>query len=271
VLRSSLLPGLLGALRRNVERRQGDIALFEIGTVFTHPAHSPAPRLERGGEAGRELLKVPSEDERVGLLLGRPSDDALTAVGGWRVLATALRLSRVDLVSCTGAAAVPLGMHATRCALLVAADTGAVLGAVGEVDPDVVARAVPDLGEDRRLGWLDLSLSTLADPDAARRLGDEAHLPSRFPSSDVDLALVVRDDVAVADVRRVLCEAAGELCESIVCFDAYRGAGVPAGARSLAMRVRLCAEDHTLSDVELAATRVAMIDAAASSLAASLR
>ena len=50
VLRSGLLPGLLGALRRNVERRQGDVALFEVGTIFAHPAVAGDPRVERGGE-----------------------------------------------------------------------------------------------------------------------------------------------------------------------------------------------------------------------------
>jgi phenylalanyl-tRNA synthetase beta chain len=251
-----------------VERRQGDIAVFEVGVVFTHPAHATTPRLERG--TGGDLLKVPSEDERIGLLLSRPGDDATTALAAWRAIATAMRLASVAL-STSWSTSVPLGFHGSRCAAIVDEATGAVVGAVGEVDPDVVSRAVPGLAEGRRVGWLDLSLSTLADTDAVRRLSDVAHLPSRFPSSDVDLALVVPDDVSVADVRRTLRDAAGELCESVACFDAYRGTGVPEGARSLAMRVRLCASDRTLSDAELAAVRAAMIDAAGSRLGARLR
>jgi phenylalanyl-tRNA synthetase beta chain len=96
-------------------------------------------------------------------------------------------------------------------------------------------------------------------------------MPSRFPSSDVDLAFVVDAAVPVSKVKAVLKEAAGELCESITCFDAYRGAGVPEGARSLALRVRLCSKERTLDDTELTAVRGALIDAAAARLSASLR
>ena len=270
VLRSSLLPGLLAALRHNVERRQGDVALFEAGVVFEHPAVAAEPRLERAGGEGAELLKVPSEDERVSLVLARPSDDARTAVAAWGTVSRALRLGDVRLAH-GPEHSVPHGLHATRWAALIDGSTGARIGSVGEVDPEVVARAVPGLGEGRRLGWLDCSLSTLARHDLVLRHSDEARLPSRFPSSDVDLALVVSEDVPVDTLKAVLRAAAGELFESVFCFDAYRGEGVSEGARSLAMRVRLCAADRTLSEAELSATRVAMIDAAHHSLSARLR
>jgi len=270
VLRSSLLPGLLGSLRHNVERRQGDVALFEVGTTFEHPAVATTLRLERGGDHGGELVKVPSEDERVALLLGRPGDGATTAVGAWRVLREALRLKDVRLDAIRDRT-IPHGVHPTRLAAVVDAASGAVLGVVGEVDPVVAARAVPGLEAGRRLGWLDLSLGALADPELARRRDEVAVVPSRFPTSDVDLALVVAESIGVHEVKAVLRDAAGALCESIACFDAYRGPGVPAGARSLALRVRLGAPERTLSEEQLSATRAAMIDAASTRLAATLR
>jgi phenylalanyl-tRNA synthetase beta chain len=270
VLRSSLLPGLLGALRRNVERRQGDVALFELGTTFAHPADAAVPREERGGSHGGELVKLPSEDERVALLLGRPGDDALGAVAAWRALREALRVADVRLDG-PGTRPVPHGVHPTRYATLVDARSGTVLGVVGEVDPVVAARAVPGLDPARRLGWLDLSLGVLADPALVARRSEVAVVPSRFPTSDVDLALVVAEGIGVHELKAVLREAAGGLCESVACFDAYRGAGVPAGSRSLAMRVRLGAEDRTLSEAQLSEVRGAMIVAATERLGAALR
>jgi phenylalanyl-tRNA synthetase beta chain len=269
-LRSSLLPGLLGALSYNVERRQGDVALFEVGNVFTHPSHAANVRMEKGGAGGGELLKVPSESERVCLLLGRPGDDVAAAVAAWGAIAEALRLEHVRLER-DDRDTPPLGVHATRYARLVDAVTRQELGVVGEVDPSVVERAVPSLGEGRRLGWLDCSLDALCDPAQARRRTEEASQPSRYPSSDVDLALVVAESVHVEDVKQVLCDAAGELCESVACFDAYRGGVVPEAHRSLALRVRLCAPDRTLSEAELTATRGRMIDAAQARLSATLR
>jgi phenylalanyl-tRNA synthetase beta chain len=268
-LRSSLLPGLLGAVRRNAERRQGDVALFEIGVVFTHASVAPTARVERGGAGGGELVKLPSEDERVALVLARPHDDAHSAVAAWRVLATALRLANTRLVPVAGT--TPLGLHPTRCAAIVDASTGVVIGHVGEVDPDIAARAIPGLDDGRRLGWLDLSMGVLADHDATPRASEIASVPSRYPTSDVDLAFVLDESVHVEDLKVVLGGAAGELCESVECFDAYRGPGVPVGSRSLAMRVRLCASDRTLSEEELASTRAKMIDAATRSLSATLR
>ncbi len=267
-LRSSLLPGLLHALRHNVERRQGDVALFEVGNVFSHPAHADVPRVERAGGGGGDLLKVPSETERIGVVLGRRDDDARSAVAAWRTVADALRLEDVWLAP---GDAAPHGVHETRFAVLTDRATATVLGIVGEVDPRVVARAVPGLEEGRRIGWLDLDLSALADPARASRRTDVATLPSRFPSSDVDLALVVADSVHVEDVKRALREAAGELCETVRCFDAYRGPGVPEGHRSLALRVRLCAQDRTLSERELGDVRTAMIESARGRLDAVLR
>jgi phenylalanyl-tRNA synthetase beta chain len=269
-LRASLLPGLLGAVRRNVERRQGDVAMFEVGVVFEHPSVASSPRLERGGSGGADLVEVPGEDERVALVLARPGDDARTAVAAWQAIAAALRLDHV-LLTTPDARAVPHGVHATRCAILVDASSGATLGVVGEVDPGVVERAVPGLGPDRRIGWVDCSISVLSDPALATRRPDGAVVPSRFPSSDVDLALIVDDAIGVDRVKATLREAAGDLCESVACFDAYRGPGVPEGSRSLAVRVRLCAQDRTLSDAELTAARAAMISAAETQVSATLR
>jgi phenylalanyl-tRNA synthetase beta chain len=269
-LRSSLLPGLLAALSFNVERRQGDVALFEVGTVFTHPSHAPTARMEKGGAGGTELLKVPSEAERIGVVLGRPGDDVAAAVAAWGAICEALRLEHVRLER-DDRDTPPHGVHATRYARLVDARTRRELGIVGEVDPSVAERAVPSLAAGRRLGWLDLSLDALCDPAQSPRRTEEASIPSRYPSSDVDLALVVAESVHVDDVKQVLRDAAGELCESVVCFDAYRGGVVPEAHRSLAMRVRLCAADRTLSEEELAATRGRMIDAARARLSATLR
>ena len=269
-LRGSLLPGLLGALRRNVERRQGDVAMFEVGVVFEHPAVAETPRLERGGAGGADLVELPGEDERVSLVLARPGDDARTAVAAWQAIAAALRLDHV-LLRTPDPEAVPNGVHPTRCAILVDASSGAALGTVGEIDPGVVERAVPGLGPDRRIGWVDCSVAVLTDPTLAIRRPDGAVVPSRFPSSDVDLALVVDDTVDVDAVKATLRNAAGELCESVACFDAYRGPGVPPGSRSLAMRVRLCARDRTLSDSELTTVRAAMISAAETGVSATLR
>jgi phenylalanyl-tRNA synthetase beta chain len=246
-LRGGLLPGLLGALRHNVGRRNPWLRLFEIGDVFSLDGPEMPVRDE-----------LPMEWELVGLILAELDDDARAAVNAWRVVCDALRLEGVELRPAERA-----GLHPARTAEIVAG--GEVLGVVGEIDPETLSAF--DLVH-ARVGWLELDLAKL---DAAPRLPLAARPVSRFPSSDVDLAFVVADSVPAAQVEATLRRAAGELCESVVLFDVYRGAGLSQGSRSLAYRVRFCALDRTLTDAEVAELRARCIEAVESEFQATLR
>jgi phenylalanyl-tRNA synthetase beta chain len=139
---------------------------------------------------------------------------------------------------------------------------------LGEVDPEVAAAFGYDGG---RVGWLEVDLGLLLDPDVVSRRPAEAQAISRFPSSDVDLALVVADDVPASQVEAALVAGGGELLESSRLFDVYRGPGVPEGHRSLAFRLRFSAPDRTLTDDEVGRLRQAAIDAAEAATGATLR
>ncbi len=260
-LRRSMLPGLLRALAYNANRRQGSVRLFEVGTVFSHPDEAGRPGV-RSGAGGTGTTVLPGERELVTAALAFNEDDARTAVAAWRVLAETVSLDGVRLEA---AGDMP-GLHPTRSARLVAArGTPLVLGAAGEVDPDVAA-AFGLAG--RRIGWLEVDLGRLLD---APRRSRTAAAVSRFPSSDVDLALVVDDAVPADRVGQVLAEAGGDLVESVILFDVYRGPGVADGARSLAFRLRFVAPDRTLTDDEVGRLRQAAIDGAAQTFGARLR
>lgn len=240
LLRTSLLPGLLKALRFNLDRQLDDLALFEIGRVFARP----------GGAA-----PTPDETEHLGLVVlparGAGSDTAAVeaAVRAWGFLATTLRLTDPGL----DAADLP-GLHPARGGRLLS--SGAALGTVGEVDPAVAGA----YGISGRIGFLQLSLDALQAVPRRPRL---AHDVSRYPASDVDLALVAPDAVTAADLVGVLRAAGGELVEDVTLFDTYRGERLGTGRRSLAFRVRFRALDRTLNDTELADLRRGLIDAAA--------
>ena len=94
---------------------------------------------------------------------------------------------------------------------------------------------------------------------------------SRFPSSDIDLALVVDDAIPAASVQATLRRAGGELLDSVALFDVYRGEGVAPGSRSLAYRLRFCAPDRTLTDAEVSGARARCIAAVADAHGATLR
>jgi phenylalanyl-tRNA synthetase beta chain len=269
-LRRSLMPGLLGALAYNAGRRQEAIRLYEVGVVFSHPDEG-APRLvERSGSGGKQTAVLPGERELLGAVFALDDDDARTAVAIWRVLADAFRVSGVRIV--TGS--VLAGLHPTRSAQLVA--EGRVIGAVGEIDPAVatdfgLTRTSGSGTVARRIGWLEVDLGLLFDERIVARRDVVAAAVSRFPSSDVDLALVVDDDVPADLVADVLGAAGGDLVESVTLFDVFRGPRIGAGKRSLALRLRFCSLDHTLTDDEVGALRSQCIDAAATQVGAVLR
>ena len=259
VLRRSMLPGLLRAVARNVDRRETEIAFFEIGTVFSHPDEA-GRTAKRGGSGQEATAHLPGERELLSVALARIDDDAASAVVAWRVLSGALGLDEVGLDQpALSGRAVPAGLHPTRVACLVA-PSGQIVGSVGEVDPDVAATfGLPG----RRVGWLEVDLGLLLDPEAVPRRSLEARVVSRFPSTDVDVALVVPDEVPASAVAEELSSAGGALLESVDLFDVFRGPAVGEGRRSLAFRLRFCADDRTLTDAEVGELRLGCIEAAA--------
>jgi phenylalanyl-tRNA synthetase beta chain len=153
------------------------------------------------------------------------------------------------------------GVHPTRRARVLA--SGRSLGAVGEVDPQVLA--AHDI--DGRVGWFQVDLGALLESPREPLMYRPV---SRFPSADIDLAFVVDEPVPAADVERTLARAAGDYLERIQLFDVFRGPQLE-GARSLAWRLRFSSLDHTLGEEELTDLRRRCIDAVTSAHPARLR
>ncbi len=274
-LRSSMMPGLIRTVRFNAERRQGSLRLFEVGTVFDL-ADSPPTDLAAGPPA--------KTSERLTAVFALQDDDAWAAVAAWHTIAGALGLAdwALDDRSLSGTPAQVL--HFYRSATIVAPGPGGgvetkpvdhptVLGVVGELNPYLVGQfglLNPD-GRPRQLGWLDLDIGVLLDRDRVPRHSQEARPISRYPSSDIDLAFVVREDVQADRVGRTLRRAGGDLLESIDLFDVYRGPSVEEGSRSLAFHLRFCALDRTLTDDEIGALRARCIEAVEGTYSAVLR
>ncbi len=240
VMRASLRPGMLATLAYNASHRMTGLGIFEVGHVYRQPDQPQ-----------------PLPDEREHLAVALAGNDAADAVGVWSALADALAARDYTLV-----ADDPAGLHPTRTARIEMA--GVVVGDVGEVDPGVLAAFdVPE-----RVAWLEVDLETLLGLPH----GDRPYASvSRYPSSDIDLAFEVDDDVPAAEVEQRLRGAAGELLVDLALFDVFRGEPVGEGRRSLAFTLRFQADDRTLTDSEVSRAREACIGAVEGNLPASLR
>jgi phenylalanyl-tRNA synthetase beta chain len=71
------------------------------------------------------------------------------------------------------------------------------------------------------------------------------------PAVERDLALILGSGRTLAEVEAQVRRHGGPLLESFAAFDEYRGSGLPAGTRSVAVRLVFRAPDRTLRDAEI--------------------
>jgi phenylalanyl-tRNA synthetase beta chain len=272
LLRTTLLPGLLDSLRRNLGRGQRDLAIYEIGLVYGGLAgHPKAPRVgvehrPADGEYQALLRSVPDQPRHLGAVASGQHD-----LSGWwgngravdwadmvELARTVAAQFRVDL---TIRAVDYAPWHPGRCAEL--ASGGVVVGHAGELHPRVIA----DLELPERTVATEIDLDAFVAPAPA-----STPAVSGFPPVLLDVALVVSDEVPTAEVAAGLRAGAGQLLESVRLFDVYRDeARLGAGVRSLAFALRFRATDRTLTVEEANAARDAAIAVAAEQTGAELR
>ncbi|MFI8326226.1 phenylalanine--tRNA ligase subunit beta [Streptomyces sp. NPDC085529] len=276
-LRTTLLPGLLAALRRNDSRGSHDLALFETGLVFRPEGEPkvavrlPVDRRPTDEEIAGVNAALPAQPRRAAVVLagareqtgwwgkGRPADwaDAIEAARTVAAEAGAELLIEADQHA---------PWHPGRCAAfhVVVDGVKTLAGHGGELHP----RVVKALGLPARSCAMELDLDVLERSSTGLV---KAPRISAFPVATQDVALVVDQAVPSAEVERHLTEGAGELLESIRLFDVYTGDQVGEGKKSLAYALKFRAEDRTLTVEEATAARDAAVARAAEHTGAVLR
>ncbi|MCZ4497708.1 MAG: phenylalanine--tRNA ligase subunit beta [Marmoricola sp.] len=268
LMTTTLLPGMLETLARNLGRGTTDLALFEAAPVTLPHGGAIAPILP--------VDRRPTADEWADLQKALPDQPlhlalALTGaretVGWWGAGRAATWADAIEGVrEVASALGVPLTVraadrapwHPGRCAeLLVGSGAGQVsIGYAGELHPRVCkATGVPV-----RTAVAEVDLSVLLSHAVAVVPGPDF---STFPVAKEDVALLVPSDVPAETVAATLREGAGELCESVRLFDVYVGAQVEAGHRSLGFALRFRAPDRTLTEADTGTARDAAVALAA--------
>ncbi len=272
-LRTTLLPGLLGALRRNDGRGSHDLALFEIGSVFLARGDEPLPpRLPVTRRPSQEEIAaldaaLPEQPRHVGVVLCGAREQAgwwgKGYPGSWADAVEAARtVAREAGVELTVRQAQYDPWHPGRCAALYAGET--LVGHAGELHP----RVTKAVGLPPRTSAMEMDLDAV---EAAAAGALQAPRISAFPVATQDVALVVDASVPAADVADALRSGAGELLESLRLFDVFTGEQLGEGRKSLAYALRFRAPDRTLTAEEASAARDAAVAAAAERTGAVLR
>ena len=270
-LATTLLPGLLEALTRNVSRGAVDVALYAVAQVVERTPDTravqriPNDRRPTDDEIAVLDASLPRQPQHVGAVLaglrepagpwgpGRPvhPSDAFEAV---RIIG---RASGVELRL---QPAQRLPWHPGRCAEILLGEV--VVGYAGQLHPAVIERC----GLPKGTCALEVDLDAIP-------ITEVLPVPSvsPFPAVFQDVALVVDADVAAQSVIDAVRTGAGELLEDVRLFDVYSGPQIGEGRKSLALALRFRAPDRTLTEEEASAARDAAVAAATARVNAVLR
>ena len=246
-LRRDLLETLARRAEHNLAQRHRDVRLFEIGSAF-----QPSP-------AG-----LPREEMRVAaIVMGHRHPPHWTEPNTpdfdeWDVKGLA------ELLAFTVASgdAVELLDDGSGNVLWRIAIAGEVRGTVQRLALDAPVWAPQPFGIELSLARV--SSAPVAPPGQSKpQLTLSAAPASRFsfrpfpstPSTFVDVALLVPNDLAASRVESIIRQASGELLESLTLLSEYRGAGIAEGFRSIAWRLTFRHPERTLRDKEVAGRR----------------
>lgn len=227
-MRTHLWPGLVGALRHNLNRQQGRVRLFESGLRFLPHADGLA---QEGALAG--IAYGPAWPEQWGA--STRTVDFYDVKGDVEALLAAAGPGRFRFERGRHPA-----LHPGQAARVVA--DGEPCGWLGTLDPRV--QHALELAGAPVLFELDLRALVRTPLPAPRPL-------SRYPAVRRDLAVVVDEAVPAQAILAGVREAAPEELREAFVFDVYRGRGIDSGRKSLALGLILQGLSRTLTDQDV--------------------
>ncbi|AIQ51657.1 phenylalanine--tRNA ligase subunit beta [Paenibacillus sp. FSL R7-0331] len=258
VLRTSLLPQLLDIALYNTNRRQSDLALFEIGNVFFTDEE--------------QLTRQPRELPVLGLLLS-----GTRTAKQWNLAA-----EPVDFFDLKGALEsvfaylgltgrivyegnAPQDYHPGRSAsiYLLEGEQRTLVGTAGQLHPELQLKL--DL-EDTYVA--ELLLQPLYNNARTHLQYSELQ---RFPGMERDIAVVVDDTVPAGHLLGVIRDNGGTLLQNVQVFDVYTGGKMESGKKSVAISLLYRHTEHTLTDEEVTEVHDKVVSALQQTFGAELR
>ena len=245
-MRTTLVPAVIEAAKRNIAQQNKDLWLFETANVY-EPKALP-------------LTEVPHERPMAcGIMMGKVTEaawnqaqretDFYDVKGVVDGLLAKLGLTQYDIQPSSESYYHPgVSAHYTV--------NGVTIANYGELHPQVVKNF--DLSGKVYMFEIDLEavLSIIVPPFRYQSF-------SKFPGTSRDLAIVAPVSVTSGDIVALIKEHGGEFLESVSIFDVYEGEHIEAGYRSLAYNLQFRSMEGTLNDEDIDGAIQAIIDALA--------
>jgi len=231
-MRTSLVPGLLAAMRRNIVKQVKNLKLFEVGKIFISQDSAQLPQeiemllcLWTGSRYNESWLT--SKEDCDFFDIKGVAEGLLTGLEAQTPAFSALPKEDCSYLQPGVSAKISFGNN--------------ILGVIGRVHP--LVRANFDLEQEAYL--LELNLSELY-----ALLPDHKHFQplSKYPATTRDITLIVDQTIEAQAILDSLAEAQEKLVEDIFLFDVFKGQPIPEGKKSLSLRVTYRSFETTLED-----------------------
>ncbi|MCX7555154.1 phenylalanine--tRNA ligase subunit beta [Marinicella sp. S1101] len=229
VMRTHLLPGVLGNIKANLARQEQQLALFELGKVFSKSAEIQQDDVLLMAKTGQQSPEQWSADDA--------KVDFFTLKGDVETLLS----DSIDELSFE--VSDHSYLHPGRQAAIKSA--GRIIGYLGQVHPSVCQKM--KIKQEVYVAELNVS-------DIQKIKLPAWQVVSKFPQVRRDLAVIIKDDVtwaAVAAAVRASLRADESLLYKLCLFDVYKGDNIEKGYKSLAMALIFQENNRTLEDKEV--------------------
>jgi len=231
IMRTTILVGIINTLAANARRQTSQMGVFEIGTAFYYNGNSSRPKEKQllgGGIFGIEeniwQENAPEFYHLKGIL---------------EILFDKIQLKNYRFVSDDSREY----LHPGRTAEIYSGRE--LLGFIGEIHPEIAEKS--DLPAGTTVFEIDFDSLYKATPKVNYHY---KKLP-KYPSVFRDLAVVVKDDIEVAEILNAIKEKGGEILKDLDIFDLYHGNQIKEGHKSIAFKLKFQSEEKTLRDDEV--------------------
>ncbi len=264
VMRRSLIPGLISALKRNLNFKSDSLRLFEIGKIFTPVDGGDLPREDLVMSGITCGVRFPDnwhynrgEVSIYGKVEARPETDFYDVKGAIENCLDGLGCENYMFQTSDKGF-----LHPGKSAMLHANNHS--LGFLGELSP----KKVREIGLTGKIQVFEILLEPLLVE--YRKKVVFKPLP-RYPHVERDLSILVETNCSGDDIKHLISRLGHDIISSVILFDLYRGESIPAGFQSMAFRIRYQSEDRTLTDAEVQEVHSHVIESVSKRFGASIR
>ena len=228
VMRTSLLPGLVGALLYNQKRQQARIRLFETGLIFNNSHKLTQKPAIAGIITGNINNNQWAEKDRLSDFFDLKRDiEAIFELNGYKIEVNFCPIKHPTL-------------HPGQSARIMYKNQE--LGLIGALHPSVQKA----LGIVNEAFVFEIELESIS-----KQITTKYEKISKFPSVRRDISITVAEEIPVTEIMHLISKTTPDVLYNLELFDVYRGEAIDLGKKSLALGLTFQRTSSTLTDEEV--------------------